>query len=295
MYDEQFFLDGRTHEQVSLSKSWHDQLFNLRLLVEENLSIFSRTHEQIKIVKEKLLVCTGFNCGIFCYCYTATITTDTDSSLQHNEGRMLVIVSGTTGAILGALIILVVIVSCQRRLHYHRMRRARLRHRQDQDAFTAFIAYHRDVRLMLPSYDEAINQQEHGQPPTFEEAVGHYEEPSLSPDHTLAGENSPASSLEDAPTPSSTSGSSTHSSVENGSDTFPLVTSPDGQSPPENNRLIRSIRMLFGGRAFRTDAIYCRFVPQEDENEANQNESQAASDSTEDTDLNVVLARAGLC
>ena len=52
---------GRTHEQVSWLKSWHDHGFSTRLLVKENLSIFSRTHEQIKLVKEKLLVCTGLN------------------------------------------------------------------------------------------------------------------------------------------------------------------------------------------------------------------------------------------
>ena len=54
----QVILVARTHEQVSSSKSWYDLLLN-QLLVKEKLTIFSRTYEQIKLVKENLLVCTG--------------------------------------------------------------------------------------------------------------------------------------------------------------------------------------------------------------------------------------------
>ena len=201
----------------------------------------------------------------------------------------MVIVSGSTGAILGALIVLVVIVSCQRRIHYHRVRRARIRHRQDQDAFTAFITYHRDVRLMLPSYDEAINQQEQGQPPSFEEALGHYEEPTLPPGHTPASENPPSIST-DSPTSSASPGSETRSLLENDSDTATLV-SPTS----ENSRFFRSLRTLFGGRAFRPDAIYCRFVPDEDgsESQTRREERGSRNNATED-DLTEVLAQAGL-
>ncbi len=153
-----------------------------------------RTHFDIVLVIGNLLQLARF---WLCRCFgSITIKeyffftfTATKSPIHHSETRTVIIVSGTTGAILAALIILVVIVSCQRRLHYHRMRRARLRHRQDQEAFTAFITYHRDARLMLPSYDEAMNQQEHGQPPSFEEALRHYEEPTLPPGHTPAGES----------------------------------------------------------------------------------------------------------
>ena len=226
-----------------------------------------------------------FLCGIQKHFFVSTVT---DSSIHHTEERTVVIVSGTTGAILGALIILVVIVSCQRRLHYHRMRRARLRHRQDQDAFTAFITYHRDVRLMLPSYDEAINQQQHGRPPS-------YEEPTLPPENTPAGEDPPSIST-DSPASSVSAVSDTRSSPENNSDTGPLIDGQSSVSPTsEDSRFLRSLRTLFGGRPFRPDAIYCRFVPDENggESSARTEERESRNTNTAD-DLTEVLAQAGL-
>ena len=230
--------------------------------------------------------------------------TATKSPIHHSETRTVIIVSGTTGAILAALIILVVIVSCQRRLHYHRMRRARLRHRQDQEAFTAFITYHRDARLMLPSYDEAMNQQEHGQPPSFEEALRHYEEPTLPPGHTPAGESPPSIST-DSPTSSASQGSETRNSPENRSQTendsepatSALFAGQSSVSPTsESNRFFRSLRTLFGGRAFRPDVIYCRFVPEEDESESPpRTEETDSRNNSADDDLTDVLAQAGLC
>ena len=217
------------------------------------------------------------------FVFTAT------SSVQHTEQRTVVIVSGTTGAILGALIILVTIVSCQRRLHYHRMRRARQRHRQDQDAFTAFITYHRDVRLMLPSYDEAINQQEQGQPPS-------YEEPTLPPGDTPAGENPPSIST-DSPTSSVSAASDTRSSPESNSDTGRLICGRSSATPTsEDSRFFRNLRALFGGRAFRPDAIYCRFVPEEnrDESSTRTEETDSRNNSNTDADLSEVLTQAGL-
>ena len=210
--------------------------------------------------------------------YRKTTSKSPPSVIHHSEERTVVIVSGTTGAILGALIILVVIVSCQRRLHYHRMRRARLRHRQDQEAFTAFITYHRDVRLMLPSYDEAMTQQEHGQPPS-------YEDPTLPRGHTPEGDNPPSIST-DSPLSSNSPGSETRNSpesrsrTENDSDTDLLINRQSLVSPAsENSRFFRSLRALFGGRSFRPDAIYCRFVPEED-----GSESQARGEARESRD-----------
>ena len=224
----------------------------------------------------------------------------TKPSLHHTDERTVIIVSGTTGAILGALIILVVIVSCQRRIHYHRMRRARIRHRQDQEAFAAFITYHRDARLLLPSYDEAINQQEQGQPPSFEEALGHYEEPTLPPGHTPSEDGRPS----DTQIPSATPGNETENppgtstSSDNHSDAVPLLNS---QSSPtsDNSRLFRNLRALFGGRTFRPDAIYCRFVPDDvGESEAQTSTRTAereSTDSSADVEIAEVLTRAGLC
>ncbi|XP_028409612.1 uncharacterized protein LOC114532327 isoform X2 [Dendronephthya gigantea] len=227
------------------------------------------------------------------------VSKTTKPPIHHTDERTVIIVSGTTGAILGALIILVVIVSCQRRIHYHRMRRARIRHRQDQDAFTAFITYHRDARLLLPSYDEAINQEEQGQPPSFEEALGHYEEPTLPPGHTSAEDGCPSDTQDASSAPP---GSETHSlpetstSFENHSDASPLL---DSQTSPasENSRLFRSLRALFGGRTFRPDAIYCRFVPDDTGESESQTSTRAVETEPPDSsaELAEVLTRAGLC
>ena len=231
-------------------------------------------------------------------------TANKSPTTHHNEERTVVIVSGTTGAILGALIILVVIVSCQRRLHYHRVRRARLRHRQDQEAFTAFITYHRDVRLMLPSYDEAMNQ-EHTQPPSFAEAV-------RDAGSTLShGDTHTPSVSTDSPTSSNPPGNETCNSpensslTENDSDTAHLIHTQSS----ENSRFFRSLRALFGGRAFRPDAIYCRFVPEENgresptrgeeresrENSTGDGEERESRNELTQEDLNDVLTQAGLC
>jgi hypothetical protein len=40
-----------------LSKSWHEYSFGIRLLGEENLSIFCRTHEQVKLSRK--LACSS--------------------------------------------------------------------------------------------------------------------------------------------------------------------------------------------------------------------------------------------
>lgn len=227
-------------------------------------------------------------------CFAATTTRSTH---HHNEGQTVAIVSGTTGAIVGALIILVVVVSCQRRLHYHHMRRRRLRHRQDQDAFTAFITYHRDVRLMLPSYDEAMTQEDQGQPPSFEEALGHCEELTL-PTGDVRTDDSPPSLSTVSPNPPVSENSVTRNSRGNGSDTAPLLhdQSPDSAAS-ENSRFLRSLRALFGGRGFRPDAIYCRFVPEErsDEQSSRMEESGSSRNDSADSDLTEVLTRAGLC
>ena len=201
----------------------------------------------------------------------------------------MVIVSSTTGAILGALIILVVIVSCQRRLHYHRLRRARLRHRQDQDAFTAYITYHRDVRLMLPSYDEAMNQQQR-QPPSFEEALEQQ-------NSTQNTNESPSVSVSiDSPNTSASPSSETHSPPGNDSDTTPLFNERSSGSPTaEHSRFFRSLRTLFGGRSFRPDAIYCRFVPEENQDESSARVEERESSNNSDDDLTQVLTQVGLC
>ena len=46
-----------------------------------------------------------------------------------------------------------------------------MRLRQDQDAFVAYITYHQNVGMTLPSYDEAVSARQQGEPPTFDEAV----------------------------------------------------------------------------------------------------------------------------
>jgi hypothetical protein len=58
----QIFLGGRTHERMFLvTKSWHDHLWNKALWPQGKIVNFlRRTHEQLKLVKENLLLRTGF-------------------------------------------------------------------------------------------------------------------------------------------------------------------------------------------------------------------------------------------
>ncbi|XP_046848913.1 uncharacterized protein LOC124442455 isoform X2 [Xenia sp. Carnegie-2017] len=196
---------------------------------------------------------------------------------HHTDEHTIIIFSVTIGAILSALILLVVVVSCQRRTLRLRITRARLRHQQDQDAFTAFITYHRDIRLMLPSYDEAMTQSDEAQPPTFEEALGDDELPSAHVDtasstihimHNVRQASNPTTS-EFRSNPESQSSPIASECV---SDT----ASVDQQStlPTNENTFFRSLRALFGGRAFRPDAIYCRFVPEEEDNGSTETSPQ---------------------
>lgn len=57
----QVFLDRRTHEQVPLFKSCRDQHFNKETCQGQIHHFFLRTHEQITLVKEKLLVLRSLN------------------------------------------------------------------------------------------------------------------------------------------------------------------------------------------------------------------------------------------
>lgn len=222
------------------------------------------------------------------------------SEHHHEDKKTLIIVSGTTGAILGALIILVVIVSCQRRLHYHRLRRARLRCRQDQDAFAAFIAYSRDVRFMLPSYDEAMNQRGQGQPPTFDEAIadnGQYSPAGTPP----SAENSPSSTASHPTHPAVSQCSSTPTSTPTESETVEVDDSVNLQVTPSrgaNGRFLRALRVLFGGWTFASRAMYCQLVPQVNFEGANANEGpETEQPSLTDSrrELDETLVRAGLC
>jgi hypothetical protein len=62
----QFFLVGRTQEQFSCLKSWHDQLLNQAPCQEKlvNFLLYTRANKtcQGKNRKEKLLVCAWLNC-----------------------------------------------------------------------------------------------------------------------------------------------------------------------------------------------------------------------------------------
>ena len=204
------------------------------------------------------------------------------------------------------------------------MRRARLRCRQDQDAFTAYITYQRDVRFMLPSYDEAVNQQEQGQPPTFAEAIASNAEGGSPSAATSAERSSPNET--NSPPPF----------ADDVSILVPLdpevvgVSSEedDGQAPRASSaegRFFRAVRTLFGGRSFTPRAIYCHLVPDGGEDDDNGrgvqrqssqpdggsdglnnggaetgNESQSLEVDSPDSDqatrdLNELLSRAGLC
>lgn len=232
--------------------------------------------------------------------------------------------SGTTGAILGTLIVLVVIVTCQRRLHYHRMRRARLRCREDQDAFAAYITYQRDVRFMLPSYDDAVNQQEQGQPPTFAEAIASNAEGGCPSAATNAERSSPNESISPPPFTDDVS-----ILVPLDPEIVGVSSEEDGRAPraasSAEGRFFRAVRTLFGGRSFTSRAIYCHLVPdggEEDENgrgvqdqssqpdggsdglnnggteTGNENQGLEVDSSGSDQatrDLNELLSRAGLC
>ena len=97
-----------------------------------------------------------------------------DKAPRSRELDTLTIVTACAGSTLGALVILLVVLVCVRKLHRtRRFRHATFRSRRysyDDDRVALIAAYASDVHFILPSYDEAINQVDRS-PPPFDSVV----------------------------------------------------------------------------------------------------------------------------
>lgn len=112
-------------------------------------------------------------------CMPENVLTPTSAVIVNKAPRSreldtLTIVTACAGSTLGALVILLVVLVCVRKLHRtRRFRHATFRSRRysyDDDRVALIAAYASDVHFILPSYDEAINQVDRS-PPPFDSVV----------------------------------------------------------------------------------------------------------------------------
>ena len=111
---------------------------------------------------------------LVCFLFLPEHETATPSASSNHGGDLdtLTIVTASAGSTLGALVILLSVLICLKKLaNRRRVRRhsSRGRHYSDDDRI-AFVAYAGDVHFMLPSYDEAMSQVQRS-PPPFEAVV----------------------------------------------------------------------------------------------------------------------------
>lgn len=116
-------------------------------------------------------------CAVFLVFLPSPDSTDTPSPIVSNglkaphrpqEVDTLTIVTASAGSTLGALVVLLSVLICLKRLaRRRRIRRhpSRSRNYSDDDRIAFIATYTSDVHFILPSYDEAMSQVERSPPP----------------------------------------------------------------------------------------------------------------------------------
>ena len=122
-------------------------------------------------------------------------TGNVDKAPRSRELDTLTIVTACAGSTLGALVILLIVLVCVRKLHRtRRFRHAAFRSRRysyDDDRVALIAAYASDVHFILPSYDEAMSQVDRS-PPPFDSVVNTNTDTSNNNDNTSEEPNSGA-------------------------------------------------------------------------------------------------------
>eukprot|EP00794_Sanderia_malayensis_P020491 gene20491-22507_t len=101
----------------------------------------------------------------------------------------LAVVTGTTGGLLGFLLVVIGFVLCQRRRLVRRMRLATTRRARSAEDERMLIYYSNDYHFFLPSYDEAM-RSETAEPPPFEDVVEENRQQQLNDPDDTASETS---------------------------------------------------------------------------------------------------------